>query len=289
MKSRPPIETVAIYALIALLGLIFADFAILEIRPRMLPSQPPPARKLSPTSTPLADRGTYNIITSHNIFNADKKIAEPVGAKSGAVPIDAPPVPSQLPLVLLGTIVHIDPLRSVATINMKSKNNQMAFRVDHVIPDNLAKVTKIERNKVIFRNLATQRLEFIEIKDDAKINFGVTGFQPKANGEVKQVGDTDFELKSDDVKKLTGNLPELLQQARAIPVPGGFKVLDIQPGSIYERLGIKPNDIINGVNGEVIDTPAKAMDAYNGLRNSPNISLQIERNGQRQNLNYNIK
>ena len=287
-RPRSVIETLAVFALLALLGVIGADYSILVIRPKLLPAQPPPARRLAPVQTLATDRHAYDIILSHNIFNSDQKIPEPVGQSKEKNRLDAPPVLSSLPLALMGTIVHVNPLRSVATITLKSKNEQLPFRVDQTIPDNLAKVTKIERNKVIFRNIATQRLEYIEMKEDAKLNFGVAGFQPKQVGEVKQNSDTDFELKGDDVKKLTSNLPELLQQARAVPVPNGFRILDIQPGSIYERLGIKAGDVINGVNGEPVDSPAKAMELYNALRSASTINLQIERNGQRQNLNYNI-
>ena len=210
--------------------------------------------------------------------------------KGGAkAPVDAPPVLTQLPLQLVGTIVHVNLMRSVATINVKSKNDQMAFRVSQTIPDNLATVEKIERNKVIFRNRANQRLEYIEIKEDSKFNFGQasapTGVQA---GPVLQTSPTDFSISGADVKKATSDLPSLLQQARAVPVPGGFRIEEIMPNSIYEKLGMKPGDIIRGVNGEAVDNPAKAMELYNALRTSNSIKIDIERNGARQTNNYSI-
>lgn len=300
MKSRPPKETAAIYALMAMLGLIGADYAILNTRDRMLPSTPPPAKRVPPRPSTFTDRRAYDVVLAKNIFNADQKIADPVGATQENKPKeDGPPVPSSLPLQLVGTIVHVNPLRSVATLNLRNKNEQMAFRAEQVIPDNLATVTKIERNKVIFRNNATQRLEFIELKEEAKLTFGKSsgpvGVAPKQVGEVMQKSETEFELKRDDVNRLTGNLPELLQQARAVPnigpngQPNGFRIMDIQPGSIYERLGLRRGDVIKGVNGEPVDSPAKAMELYNALRTSGNINIQIERGGRSENMNYNIQ
>jgi general secretion pathway protein C len=133
------------------------------------------------------------------------------------------------------------------------------------------------------------------MKDDGKISFGQAAFKPQQHGEVTKMSDTDFQLKRDDINKLTSNLPELLQQARAVPRmgPNGqiecFSMADIAPGSIYERLGLKRGDCIKSVNGERIDSPAKAMELYNALRANANaINLGIERGGRDENFNYNI-
>jgi general secretion pathway protein C len=296
MKSRPPIETASIYLLTALIGYAIADLAILAVRDRWLPTQPPPAKPLNIAPHRQPERGTYNIVTSQNIFNADQQIPPPFGADKNKAKPDAPPVPSQLPLQLIGTIVHVNPNRSIATIQLKNKNDQMAFMVGATIPDGLATVTKIERAKVIFRNMASQRLEFIELKDETKLLFGRAAPQAKQMGEVTQKSDNEFELKRDDVNRLTNNLPELLQQARAVPRmgPGGqiecFNLADIAPGSLYERLGLKRGDCIKSVNGEKIDSPAKAMELYNALRsNASSINLGIERAGRDEQMNYNIQ
>ena len=85
------------------------------------------------------------------------------------------------------------------------------------------------------------------------------------------------------------------QQARAVPnIVNGqlecFKLVDIQKGSIYEKLGLRPGDCIGSVNGEKIDSPAKAMELYNALRgNSSEIKLGIDRGGHKEEMNYNIQ
>lgn len=293
MKSRPLIETLSLYALVGLIALSIADLGVLYSRTNFLPTPPPKstARRVA-TRRPPPDRSTYNVVTTRNIFNPDGKIPDPHGAGPKVRPED-PPVPSTLPLQLMGTIVHVNPKRSVASISLKNKNDMIATKVDDIIPDNLATVTKIERNKVYFRNNMSTRLEYIEMKDDTKL-ISVSSNRGRQEGEVKVLSDTDRELKRDDVNKLTNNLPELLQQARAIQnygpngQPNGFRVMDLQPGSIYERLGIKRGDVITGVNGDPVDSPAKAMELYNALRTSSNINLQIERNGRRETLNFNI-
>ena len=63
----------------------------------------------------------------------------------------------------------------------------------------------------------------------------------------------------------------------------------MQKGSIFEKLGLKRLDIIKEVNGEPIDSPAKAMELYNALKNTTRIDLGIERNGRLENFNYQIE
>ncbi len=300
MKSGPPserlIRNVSITALLALMGFIIADLTILSQRDKWLPSQPPSPKLAGPRPIAFNDRSAYNIILSQNIFHSDQTDPEPFGVKgSGPKPIDAEPVPSNLPIQLVGTIVHVNPKRSVATITLKNKNDQVPVKVDGEIPDGLATVTKIKRNRVEFRNNSSQQLEYIEMKDDSKLSFNAGAKVAKQNGEVLQKSETDFELKAADVTRLTSNLPELLQQARAVPVMGangqveGFNLVDIMPGSIYEKLGLKKGDIIKSVNGEKIDSPGKAMDMYNALRSgSSSIQIGIGRSGADQNLNFSI-
>ena len=69
----------------------------------------------------------------------------------------------------------------------------------------------------------------------------------------------------------------------------GFRILNLAPGSIYDKLGLKRNDVIKGVNGEPVDSPAKAVQLYNDLKTSSSISITIDRNGRPETLNYSIQ
>ncbi len=264
------------------------------MRDKWFPTQPPPARIHQMRPMAQTDKSAYNVVLSQNIFHADQTDPNPAGAGGKEAAPDSEPVPSQLPVQLLGTIVHANPLRSIAMVHVNNKNDQFAVKVNGDIPDGVATVMKIERAKIIFRNSASRQLEFIEMKDDAKLSFQAGLKGPKQNGEVLQKSETEFELKQADVSRLTNNLPELLQQARAVPKMGpggieGFSLVDIQPGSIYEKLGLKKGDTIKGVNGEKIDSPGKAMDMYNALRSGASqIQISIDRAGRDENLNFSI-
>lgn len=110
------------------------------------------------------------------------------------------------------------------------------------------------------------------------------------------MGDNNFVIKRADLSKYTNDLSSILMQARAVPNrdPGtgainGFRLLDMQPGSIFEQLGMQRMDVIKSVDGTPVDSPAKAMELYNTLKNAPKLSLQIERNGKTETMTYNIQ
>lgn len=294
-KNRPPFEAFYIYILALFTGYLIADLAILTVRPGMLPSQPPPMRPVVQPKQQFTSVGQYQKIKDRNVFNIDGKIPPPLTADgSEGTTIDAPPVASQLPLKLEGTLVHSNPKKSVATVTSKSKSEGKSYMVDQEI-EGMARVTKIERRKVIFRNLNSQRLEYIEIPKDSTVTFGVK--DPTVGGEeVQRKGEFDFTMRRGDINKYTADLGSILQQARMVPniVPGsggrvdGFRFVAIQPNSIYEKLGFKPMDVIKGVNGEPVNSPTKAMELYNALKSEGRIKLRVERNGREEDFNYDI-
>lgn len=280
-------------------GYCLADLIILSIRPSMLPTKAPPSKQAESFIEHAPPRSGYNGITSKNIFNWDGTIPEALTPKGDPKRNEEQiPVLSQLPLNLIGTIVHSNPLKSVASIDHKSKNQTISVRVKAEV-DNLFEILKIERNKVIFRNLNNNQLEFIEIQAKSKLSFlqgaATPTAKPTGNEVVKAVAPNQFVLKRSDLLKYTNNLSSLLQQARSAPHRNprtgeidGFTILDFQPGSIFEQLGLNRMDVIKAVNGEPVDSPAKAMELYNALKNSDKVTISIEKDGRTEDKGYTI-
>lgn len=294
-NQRPPLEKWYPYLLFVFIGYCVADLAILSYRDLLLPSGAPPARPTKTIEQNFAARGNYNTITTRNIFASDGVIPDALRIEGEKGKKDLPPVPSSLPLTLVGTMVHSNPAKSIAAIEMKGKNMVVSVAVGREL-EGLATVEAIERQKVIIRNMNSGNLEYIEIKKDGKVSFGSAKPNISGGTEIQQVGETSFTLKRADVLKYTNDLPSVLMQARAVPnrVPGtgeinGFRLLDMQPGSIYEQLGLQRNDVIMNVNGTAVDSPAKAMELYQALKMENKIDIMVERNGKKTNLNYNIQ
>lgn len=297
-NKRPPFEKWYSYILFIFVGFCIADLAILAYRDRMLPQSAPAARPKPPRFDTSLSRGVYNGIASRNMFASSGVIPDALVDKNkGSEQKEAPPVPSQLPLNLIGTLVHTNPAKSIAAIEVKGKNQVVSYSPGKEIAG-MASILQVERQKVIFRNLNSNRLEYIEMKkESSKVAFGAGKALGVTSGkEVQKVGDNNFSIKRADLLKYTNDLSSILMQARAVPnrEPGtgninGFRILDMQPGSIYEQLGLQRMDVIKSVDGTPVDSPAKAMELYNTLKNSPKVTLQVERNGKSETMTYNIQ
>ena len=297
-KSGPRPAWERFFPSLFLLFLAFAtaDVLILAFRDRMLPTQVPPARPKPPPITTGLEIGAFNTIISRNIFSSDG-IIPPIlhGEKGGGGQQDAPPTLSQLPLNLIGTLVHSNPERSIAAIEVKSKNQVISYTPKKEI-EGLATVEKVERMKVIIRNLNNNRLEYLEIKTDSKVSFGTTAkVTPGGGGIVSKVGENEFRISRTTLDAQLTNLPEILRQAKALPATDasgniyGFRITAIEPGSVYGELGILNGDVITGVQGNPVTSAQQAMEMYQNLRTAGDIEIQVERDGRRQTLKYQVK
>ncbi|MCZ6748224.1 MAG: PDZ domain-containing protein, partial [SAR324 cluster bacterium] len=80
----------------------------------------------------------------------------------------------------------------------------------------------------------------------------------------------------------------------AVPIiengePQGFQLRKIKAGSIFQRLGLRNNDLIQGVNGESLTTADQALRLFTVFRNEREIVLDIVRNDQPIQLAYTIE
>jgi len=200
----------------------------------------------------------YDQIYSRNLFNKDgliprSKIIDP------EKPSTLPAVKTKLPLNLLGMIIVLDKLKSVASVEDRGSNKVIAVRVNEKI-NKQAIVRSIKSNKLIFYNTRTKRNEYIDIPDKIS-QLKTTGTIKKGkNKGIVAIDDTHLQIDRDVVNKALDNMGELLTQARCVPnmvngSPAGFKCFQIVPGSIYEQLGMENGDVICGINGEPINNP----------------------------------
>lgn len=295
-SARPPLEPYYGYIVAAIIAWAAADLVLLAYRPAMLPSEAPPIRQSRFRQMQLSQVSDYNAISDRNIFNEDGKI--PPALSSGSDDnnsMDQAPVLSQLPLDLTGTIVHFNPKLSIATINVRNRNETLSFRPEEEI-DGIARIVRVERKRVVFTNLNNRRLEYIEIPEETAINFDIEAPSgPQTNDIIQKRGEFEFAIKRTDLDGLTSNLSALLQQARMEPRIGpdgqvdGFCFVSIQPNTVYEKLGFRMGDCIKSVNGEMINSPGKAMELYQVLKGSNFVQLGVERGGRDEKFNYSIQ
>jgi len=95
------------------------------------------------------------------------------------------------------------------------------------------------------------------------------------------------------VDRNLSNMASLFTQIRAVPnlqnsSSNGFRLSEIQPGSIFQQIGLEDGDIVTGAQGQQVNDPMRAMALLNSLRNSPSIRLNLIRHGSPLQLYYTI-
>jgi general secretion pathway protein C len=287
-------------ATIALCAFFLADLAALLVG-RYIP-EPPVSRLNRPQGTFRRAKtlDDYNVIFTRNLFNRNGTIPGDEVAPGGGTPMDTDSVPvrTTLPFNLVGTMILQDETRSIATIEDKSATMVYPVRTTDEIPSK-AKILKIEPRKVIFINIATGRKEFVDLPEDGTVqpvrnNPRITLGAPKAGGGIEKVADNQFNVSRSEVDNALKDLNKVLTEARAVPnfengVANGYKLFQIVPGSIYDKLGLQNGDVIQGLNGSPINDPGKAFEMLSELKTSSHLELQVKKDGKVQNKIYDIR
>ncbi len=299
--QRNRITTWALYGLLMFFAFTVADLAIIYYRDHFLPDQAPPKKEPKAPVSYRVDRGQYSPIISRNIFNSSGIIPDPLRPKEedAATQKNDVPVLSSLPITLIGTLVHSNPDKSVAAVEVKSKNISGSYTVGAEI-EGLAKIEAIQRGVLYFRNLNNGALEYVEMNQgNNKVSFDqvkTATAVPTTGGEIQKVGNNTFKIKRSDLNKYLNDLSSLLMQARAVPNRdpntgeiNGYRLVDYQAGSIFEQLQIPRGTLIKTANGEPVTNVQAAMEMFNKMKNGNGVELGVESNGTNQTFKYDIQ
>jgi general secretion pathway protein C len=110
---------------------------------------------------------------------------------------------------------------------------------------------------------------------------------------VRAVGGNRYEIDRKVIDTTLSDMNQIATQARIVPsfkngVANGFKLFSIQPGSLYSSIGVENGDVIQRINGYEINSPEKALELYQKLRESSHVTIELERNGQPVRKEYSI-
>jgi len=196
-------------------------------------------------------------------------------------------VPTQLDLKLLGTMTS--PTAGMSMASVYEAPTQRTRTVWEGSSLQGAEILTIERTRVVLLNNGrTEILDITSIPAAAgqaallpPPSAPATGF----GATLRQTGPDAYAIQRQDVENTLANLNQVALQARVVPaftngVSKGFKLFAMRPDSLYTRLGLKNGDIVQRVNGFTLDSPTQTLEAYNHLRGSSRIELEIERDGQ---------
>ena len=231
--------------------------------------------------------------------------------------LQAAPVATSLRAQLIAAIVAEKPLRSVAVIADKGSGQTSTFAIgDEVQGARLLSVERI-RDAVdpsgrAFRVAAIVchdgRKEYVDFGTGgggamvpvSAPNVGVapvpppSGAPPRRTADgIRKTADNKYDVKKSVLDGTLSNLNAVATQARIVPsfkngVANGFKVFSIQPNSFYSSIGVENGDVIQKINGYEINSPDKALEIYQKLREARHVTVDLERNGQTIRKEYNV-
>jgi general secretion pathway protein C len=235
----------------------------------------------------------YNIVFARNLFNSNGIIPGEEGVTGQPTDLGGAPVRTTLPFDLIGTMILSDELRSIATIEDKTAQIVYPVRTEDEIPGK-AKILKIEAKKVTFINTASGRREFIDLPETEQPPNQVAIGTKTAGGGIEQVAPTQFSVNRSEIDKAMSDINNILTQARAVPhfengIASGYKLFQIVPGSIYQKLGLKDGDVICGFNGQPANDPAVAMAQLADIKNQSHLDLCVKREGKQSTYGYDFR
>ncbi|ATH07516.1 hypothetical protein BIY24_06035 [Halobacteriovorax marinus] len=267
------------------------------------------------TKKPRAATGIYTPrarvavlkIEKSNLFNTKDPSLD------GVKPIEKPKVDenlvcksadrkSQLGIKLVNTIVLQDSVKSIASVQVRGKNQILDIREGEKI-NNDAEIGKIDRLRVVFKNLKTGDCEYVEsqskeprVKNPINVVSASKGknlLNKYKDSRIQNVGNT-FKIQKKVRDEMLGNISEVLTQARAIQIknPDGtlaFKMTEIVPGSIYSKLNIQEGDTITAINGKKFSNLNEIMNLFGKIKDIDRFELSVRRDGSTQNLEYNFE
>jgi len=227
---------------------------------------------------PRAERpglDVQSVVSAHlfGIAAADPSAQDPANAPQ-----------STANLVLAGTIATRDPKRGVAIIgdggpskvysvgdNVGGASLHSVY-LDHVI---------LDRGGVL-ETLLLPRLLGPGMRAPPVVRR--TGVDPRTAAAV------------DSVRRLVQQDPSILDQVmRTVPsydnAAGKLRGFRAYPGrnrQIFNKLGLKPGDLVTAINGTPLDDPQRSQDVFNTIQTSDHATVTIERGGQKQEITLNI-
>lgn len=258
-------------------------------------------RKLVTTVNEESDRrpySDYGVIAQRNLFHTSTN-----GEKPKADILLDSLEQTQLKLKLWGT-VPIDDNNGYAVIEDQTKRNdgQKLYSIGDAIQN--AELKMVYRNKVVLSRLGKD--EILEMEDLSITSSTTSSTRSTAVSTTRSsTGSTSgtttatttrrrISLSRTQVDSAMGNLAELAGQINIQPhtedgITGGFVLNNIQPNSIFRRMGLRNGDILTAVDGQELNSVEDAYKLYEDLKSSDTAQVEINRKGRPTVIEYRIR
>jgi type II secretion system protein C len=228
-------------------------------------------------------RNDYSIVFERNLFGS-----EPIGTTDAAAPGVA-----SASLSLRGT-AELDG-RGFAVFEDTADGRQDVFLVGERVFDG-PKLVAVEPGRATVLTKGRKQVYEISVGDEEESEEpGPTPEKTADLGQgIRKTGENAYAVDRREVEYAVENLNTIITQMRAVPylrdgASLGFRVFNIRPESLFERMGLKNGDVIQSVNGIELSSPSQALGLLNSVASADELQVNLLRNNQPNTLTYAIQ
>jgi general secretion pathway protein C len=232
--------------------------------------------------TPRTQRSGVDIqtVVSAHLFGV------PAADPTAQDPENAPQ--SSANLILAGTIATQDPKRGVAIISDAGSPSKV-YAVGERISGAILHSVYLD-HVILDRAGALETLLLPRQLPPALKGPGAPAVARRPGGDPRTVAVVD------NIRRLVQQDPSILDQVmRTVPsydnAAGKLRGFRAYPGrnrAIFNKLGLKPGDLVTAINGTPLDDPQRSQDVFNTIQTSDHVTVTVERAGQKQDITLNI-
>jgi type II secretion system protein C len=281
----------------AMIKLHYAAEVVTQPHPRVAPS----SLTGSTGSRPLA---AYSIIKQRDVFNL-----------ALAPEVAAPVENENLNITLLGTS-HLTGAVHEFIIVEDQQGAQQLYRLGETIP-NVGRLVQVGKNRAVIEHnghrvsieipkdslgqsgddedaLPTPMMRPHGLRTPFMRNPMIRRGRPMARaGGVHRLGPNKYLVERSTINRDMQNLSQLMTEVRALPVlqngtSNGFRLSEIQPGSLFDEIGLHDGDVLTAVSGQQLNDPARALQMLSTIQTRSAVTVNLLRDGAPVQLNYTI-
>ncbi len=231
----------------------------------------------------------FQIILDRNLFNSEVTTGAAEQVDLSATAAAAASTRTIGNFILVGTIVAGKD--SFALIKSGSKTS--IFQLGEELAPGVV-VSEISRQLVVLMDHGVRKELPLKQRKGASAKL-VRQKNPAASKRgIVAVDESSWKISKAVAKNARANLNSLLQTARMIPQMKngktvGFKLVELEKGSLLEQIGLRVGDLVVEINHVKLNSPEKALQIFQQLREANNISLGLMRNGKPETFEYSFE
>lgn len=178
-------------------------------------------------------------------------------------------------------------------INVESKRNNKSYILSQYEKLDSYLLTKLYKNYVVFEKAGKEYK--LSLKEESqRVSYEIKNTSNKKLNETLKVEGDSVVVKRNYLNSYVNNIEKVwnnisIKEIRKNGKIDGFKVFKVKKDSVFDKLGLKRGDIIKSVNNNVLSSYADAFKVYNNISSTKYLNIEILRNNEIMELNYEIE